>query len=128
MEILSSCQADYDATGAATTATVFLVAWIHQLAPSPLVALATDVVARRYLATVFGIPNQQWAPMSDPPYQLLSCAITRKPVAFQTRGGSAPAKETLSKPPSLQGVIHGLLAAEKVPISREAMPHRMAQN
>ena len=28
MEILSSCQADYDATGAATTATVFLVVFV----------------------------------------------------------------------------------------------------
>ena len=28
MEILSSCQADYDATGAAITATVFLVVFV----------------------------------------------------------------------------------------------------
>jgi hypothetical protein len=28
MEVLSSCQADYDATGAAITATVFLVVFV----------------------------------------------------------------------------------------------------
>ena len=33
----------------------------------------------------------------------------------------------ISQRPPLQVVIHGLLAAEKIPISREAMPHRMAQ-
>lgn len=41
MEILSSCQADYDATGAAVTATVFLVVFVCLLvADGVLTALA----------------------------------------------------------------------------------------
>ena len=33
----------------------------------------------------------------------------------------------ISQRSSLQVVIHGLLAAEEIPRSREVMPHRMAQ-
>ena len=41
MEILSSCQADYDATGAAVTATVFLVVFVCLLvADGVMTALA----------------------------------------------------------------------------------------